>query len=36
MVKKDVFLKHIVTLDTCNPIEGVEVVQCKTEREVLD
>jgi len=28
-------LKHVITLDTCSPIEGVVVVQCKTEREVL-
>ena len=29
------FLKHIVTLNTCDAIEGVEVVQCKTEKEVI-
>jgi len=29
------FIKHVVTLDTCSPIDGVVVVQCKTEREVL-
>ena len=29
------YIKHIITLDTCDPIEGAIVVQCKTEREVL-
>jgi DNA polymerase elongation subunit (family B) len=29
------FLKHIITLDTCDPIEGVEVVQCATEKDLL-
>ena len=29
------FLKHIVTLNTCNDIEGAIVVPCKTEKEVL-
>ncbi len=31
----DFLLKHIITLDTCSPIEGVEVESYKTEREVL-
>lgn len=31
----EVYKKHIITLNTCNPIEGMEVVQCKDEREVL-
>lgn len=29
------FLKHIITLDTCNKIEGAVVVPCKTEKEVI-
>ena len=28
-------LKHIVTLDTCNPIPGSMVVPCQTEEELL-
>jgi len=28
-------LKHIVTLNTCNPIEGAIVVPCETEQQVL-
>ena len=28
-------IKHIVTLDTCNPIKDAVVVSCKTEEEVL-
>ena len=31
----DCFLKHIITLNTCDKIDGVEVVQCKTEKEVI-
>ena len=33
--EQDCFLKHIITLNTCNPIEGAIVVPCKTEAEVL-
>ena len=33
--EENCFLKHIITLDTCNPIEGAVVVPCKTEKEVL-
>ena len=29
------FLKHIITLDTCNKIEGAVVIPCKTEKEVI-
>ena len=29
------YLHHIITLDTCDAIEGAEVVACKTEEEVL-
>lgn len=29
------YLKTIITLNTCDPIEGAEVIQCKTERELL-
>ena len=29
------FLKHIVTLGTCDPINNTEVVSCETEEEVL-
>ncbi len=27
--------RHIVTLDTCDPIEGAEVISCKDEADVL-
>ena len=33
--EQECFLKHIVTLDTCNDIDGAVVVPCKTEEEVL-
>ena len=33
--KHEPFLKHIVTLGTCEDIEDTVVVQCKTEQEVL-
>ena len=33
--EQECFLKHIITLDTCNPIEGAVVVPCKTEQQVL-
>ena len=29
------YKKHILTLGTCNPIPGVEVVECKTESELI-
>lgn len=29
------FYKHIITLDTCDDIPGVDVVQCETESDVL-
>ena len=29
------YLHHIITLDTCDDIEGAEVVACKTEEQVL-
>lgn len=29
------YYKHIITLDTCEEIVGSDVVQCKTEKEVL-
>ena len=29
------FLKHIVTLGSCDPINNTEVVSCETEEEVL-
>jgi len=29
------YLTHILTLDTCNPIENAVVVQCKTEKELI-
>ena len=32
---RECFYKHVITLGTCEPIEGVEVVECKTEAEVL-
>ena len=31
----DFLLKHIITLNTCSPIEGVKVESYKTEKEVL-
>jgi DNA polymerase elongation subunit (family B) len=31
----DCYLKTIITLKTCDPIEGVEVIQCATEKELL-
>lgn len=31
----DCSYKNIVTLGTCEPIEGVTVVQCKTEKELM-
>ena len=31
----DVYKKHIITLGTCDPIEGAEVVSVETERELL-
>ncbi len=33
--EKDCFYKNIITLGTCKPIEGAEVIACKTEEEVL-
>ena len=27
--------KHLISLGTCDPIPGVEVIECKTERQVL-
>ena len=29
------FYKNVITLDTCDTIPGVEVIQCKTENDVL-
>lgn len=33
--EEECFMKHIVTLNTCNPIEGSEVVACETEGDVI-
>jgi DNA polymerase elongation subunit (family B) len=33
--EEECFMKHIVTLDTCNPIPGAEVVACKREEDVI-
>jgi DNA polymerase elongation subunit (family B) len=33
--EKECYMKHIITLDTCDPIPGVIVESYKTEREVL-
>ena len=33
--QKDMYMKHIITLDTCDPIEGAIVESYKTEAEVL-
>ena len=32
---KECFYKHIVTLGSCNPIEGVNVEACETEEELI-
>lgn len=32
----DCVFKHVLTLGTCDAIEGVEVVQCDTERELIE
>ena len=29
------FYKNIITLGTCSPIDGVEVVECETEKDVI-
>jgi DNA polymerase elongation subunit (family B) len=31
----EVYKKHIITLNSCEAIEGIEVVQCRSERDVL-
>lgn len=33
--EQECFYKHIITLDTCDPIEGADVESYKTEKEVL-
>jgi len=34
--KTDCYYKHVITLDTCDDIEGInKIVRCKTERDVL-
>lgn len=33
--EKTCYYRHSVILGTCNPIEGADVVQCKTEQELL-
>jgi DNA polymerase elongation subunit (family B) len=33
--EEECFMKHIVTLGTCNNIKGAEVVQCETEEDVI-
>jgi len=33
--QEDISYRHIVTLKSCDPIEGAEVVSCDTEEEVL-
>ena len=30
------YKKQLLSLGTCNPIEGVEVIECKTEKELLN
>ena len=32
---KEIFKKHVISLGTCDPIDGVEVEEYETEREVL-
>ena len=33
--EEECFMKHIVTLNSCNPIDGAEVVACNHEEDVL-
>ena len=33
--EEECFMKHIVTLNSCNPIDGAEVVACEHEEDVL-
>lgn len=33
--ESDCYRKNIITLGTCDPIKGVEVIECKTEKQVL-
>lgn len=33
--ESECFLRHIITLGTCDPIDGATVKSCKTEKEVL-
>lgn len=33
--ERSIYKKHILTLDTCDPLEGIIVESCKTERELL-
>lgn len=33
--EKECHYKAIITLDTCSPIDGVEIFSCETERELL-
>uniref|UniRef100_A0A6C0J9A7 DNA polymerase n=1 Tax=viral metagenome TaxID=1070528 RepID=A0A6C0J9A7_9ZZZZ len=33
--EEECFMKHIVTLNTCNPIDGAVVVACEKEEDVL-
>ena len=30
------YKRHLISLDTCDAIDGVEVIECKSEREVLE
>lgn len=30
------YKRHLISLGTCDPIEGVEVVECKTEKKLLE
>ena len=34
--EKEAYKRVLISLGTCDPIEGVEVIECKTERRVLD
>ena len=33
--EKECFYKHVVTLDTCEDIPGIDVVSCKSEKKLL-
>ena len=34
--EKEPYKRHLISLGTCDPIEGVDVIECKTEKKVLE